>query len=232
MLERACSMPTAPSIAASSCPHCGALAIVEPHAALGFRCAVCGGPRLPLDAPEVDLGAEAQRALKSAGREHTRHVMLSAAGFALGGLGALGLLVATAVLLVASPGLLPSVLTLLACGTPLGAGLWALRAAAAARNQRGEALHAARLAALNDAQAVLGALDAKRVSQLLQVDTDQAELLLAEASVATLLEQAVAPRVRVDAAPAAPLATMEPEAEVEVDASPNEAPLTRKSTET
>jgi len=222
-------MPTAHSIAASSCPHCGALAIVEPHAALGVRCAVCGGPRLALDAPEVELGAEAQAALKNAGREHTRHVMLSAAGLALGGLGALGLLVATAVLLVASPGLLPSVLTLLACGTPLGAGLWALRAAAAARSQRSEALHAARLAAVNDAQAVLGSLDAARVSQLLQIDSDQAELLLAEASVATLLEQAAGPRVRVDAEPAAAPAT--PEAETETEASPTEAPLARKSTE-
>jgi hypothetical protein len=226
-------MPTAHSIAASSCPHCGAFAIVEPHAALGLRCAVCGGPRLALDAPEVQLGAAAQAALKSAGRQHTRHVMLSAAGLALSGFGALALLVATAVLLAASPGLLPTVLTLLACSAPLGAGLWTLRAAGAARSQRSEALHAARLAALNDAQAVLGALDATRVSQLLQIDDEQAELLLAEASVATLLEPA-APRLRVDGEPAAPPATPEAgaEADAEVDASPTQAPLTRKSTET
>ncbi len=222
-------MPTARSSAASSCPHCGALAIVEPHAALGLRCAVCGGPRLVLDAPEVELGASAQAALKSAGREHTRHVMLSAAGLALSGLGALALLVASAVLLAVSPSLLPTLLTLLACSVPVGAGLWALRAAAAARGQRSEALHAARLAALSDAQAVLGTLDATRVSQLLQVDPEQAELLLAEASVAALLEQA-APRLRVDAEPAAPPAAAEP-AQAAVDASPTEAPLARKSTE-
>jgi hypothetical protein len=154
--------------------------------------------------------------------------MLSAAGLALSGLGVLGLLVAIAVLLAASPGLLPTLLTLLACGAPLGAGLWALRAAARARGQRGEALHAARLAALGDAQAMLGALDAKRASQLLQIDTEQAELLLAEASVATLLEQAAEPRLRVDPEPATAVATPE----TEVEASPTEASLTRKSTET
>ncbi|HKY35483.1 MAG TPA: hypothetical protein VJN18_06080 [Polyangiaceae bacterium] len=219
-------MSIARSSAASSCPHCGALAIVEPHAALGFRCAVCGGPRLVLDAPEVELGAPAQAALKTAGRKHTRHVVLSAAGLALSGLGALALLVASGVLLAASPGLLPTLFTLLACSVPLGVGLWALRAAAAARSQRSEALHAARLAALSDAQTALGALDGTRASQLLQIDPEQAELLLAEASVAALLEQA-APRLRVDAEPAAPPATPEATA----DASATEAPLLRKSTE-
>jgi putative exporter of polyketide antibiotics len=52
--------------------------------------------------------------------------------------------------------------------------------------------------ALNDAQAILGELDAARVSELLRVDADQAELLLAEASVAALLGQAAQPRLRIE----------------------------------
>jgi hypothetical protein len=225
MLERA-SMPSTDSIAASRCQHCGALAIVEPHAALGFRCAVCGGPRLALAEPGLELGAAAQSGLKNAGQQHTRYVALSAAGFSLLGLGALALLVATGALLAAAPGLMPTLLTLAACSVPLGAGLWALSAAAAARRQRAEALHSARVGAVSDAQAALGALDASRVSELLRIDAEQAELLLAEASVSALLEQVAVPRVRVDAETAS-TALEEPAAE----AGATDVPLTRKGTE-
>lgn len=181
---------------ADSCPHCNVVADVEPHGALGFRCLVCGGPRIPVDAPGVKLSAGTRDALKLAKAEHNKHLLLSAAGLALLGLSGLSLLAAGLVLLAASPGLVATVMTLVACAVPLAGGAWGLGRAAAARRARQQVLHGARSSALADAQAVLGVLDAQRAAQLLRIDAEQAELLLAEASVASLLESP--PRLRVD----------------------------------
>jgi hypothetical protein len=182
---------------AGSCPHCNVVADVEPHPALGFRCLVCGGPRVLVDAAGVELSGATRAALKSAKTHHTKQLLLSAAGFSLLGMGGLSLLMASAVLLAVSPGLLLTLFTLLACCVPLAGGAWGLMRAAAARQTRSEALHSAGSSALADAQAVLGPLDAQQAAQLLRVDADQAELLLAEASVASLLAQAAPPRTRV-----------------------------------
>jgi len=190
---------------ASRCPHCDALSDVESHPALGFRCLVCGGPRIALDVAGVTPSAPTQALLKAAGHEQTKHVMFSAAGFLLVGMGALALLIATAVVSTAAPALVATLATYLGAGTPLVAGLLALSRAAAARRLRGESLRAAQISALCDVQAVTGVLKAERVGQLLRVSPERAELLLAEASVSTLLDQAPAPRLRVEAlAPAAP----------------------------
>lgn len=181
------------------CPHCNAVADVEPHAALGFRCLVCGGPRIALDAQFGRPSQATKQALQAAGREQTKHLMFTAAGLLLAGMGGLGLLVATLAVLVASPGVLAALAAFAAAGVPSVAGLLTLRRAAGAHKQRAEALHAARLAALSDAQAVTGPLDAARAAGLLRIAPEQAELLLAEASVAALLQPMPEPKLRVDA---------------------------------
>lgn len=188
---------------ANRCPHCNAVADVEPHAALGFRCLVCGGPRLAFDLDGVGLGAKSQAELVRAGTEQTKHLMFTAGGLSLLGLGGLGLLVATIVVLAASPGVVPTVAALLGSLVPLAAGAWALSRAARARTGRGEAIQRARVAAMADVQAVTGTLEAARVASIMRIEPEQAELLLAEASVATFLNEAPAPRVRVDAEAAA-----------------------------
>jgi hypothetical protein len=180
------------------CPHCHAIADVEPHAALGFRCLVCGGPRIALDARFGAPSQATKQALLAAGREHTQHLMFTAAGLLLAGMGALGLVVATLAVLAASPGVLATLAALSAAAVPSVAGLLTLRRAAGARKQRAEALHAARLAALGDAQAVAGPLDATRAAGLLRIDPERAELLLAEASVAALLQPTPEPKLRVE----------------------------------
>lgn len=214
------------------CPHCNAIADVEPHAALGFRCLVCGGPRVALDTPEVALGAAAQSALTKAGTEQTKNLMWSGAGAVLTGMGALALLIATLVVGAAAPGEVATAAAYLAALAPLLAGLWSLSRAAVARRQRGQALHAAEVAALGDAQAVLGALTAPRAAQLMRISPERAELLLAEASVATLLAEAPAPKLRVDpseARGATELSESSPETASDVSAP---AAVTRRDTET
>jgi hypothetical protein len=181
----------------NSCPHCGATADVERDEALGFRCLVCGGPRVAIDIAGVALGPSVDRALTSARRQHRRHLAFSAAGLVLASLGGLGLLIASVVALTTSLGLVPALALLLGAALPLGAGAWALRRAASAREQRGRALHDARVTALANAQAVTGVLDGAQVAEAFRLEPGQAELLLAEASVATLLNEAPAPRLRV-----------------------------------
>jgi hypothetical protein len=184
---------------ANRCPHCNAIADVEAHAALGFRCLVCGGPRIALDQAGVTPSAQTRARLAGAAREQTKHVMFSAAGFSLAAMGMLALVIAVAVVSAASPGLVPALATYFGATVPLVAGLFALGRAATARRLRGEELRAAQVSALSDLQAVTGVLDAERAARLLRVSPERAELLLAEASVSALLEEAPAPRLRVEA---------------------------------
>jgi hypothetical protein len=198
------------------CPHCTAIADVQPHPTLGFVCRVCGGPRIAIDARFAVPSQSTTTALVAAGREQTKHLMFSAAGFLLGGMGALGLLIASVVVLAASPGLVPSLAAFLAASVPFVAGLLALRRAAQARAQRSEALHSARVAALGDVQAVTGPLDATRAAEILRLDPEQAELLLAERSVLALLRDTPEPRLRVEP----PRATVLDESVAEAEAGP------------
>jgi hypothetical protein len=180
------------------CPHCHTIADVEPHAAFGFRCLVCGGPRIALDAELGAPGPEVTSLLGAAGHEQTKHLMYSAVGLLLGGMGALGLLISAIVVLASSPGALPSAMAFLGASVPLVAGLLALTRAARSRKARDEALHAARVSTLQSAQQQLGTLDASRAARLLRVSPEQAELMLAEVSVSALLSPSPEPRLRVE----------------------------------
>lgn len=181
------------------CPHCNATADVEPSATLGFRCLVCGGPRIALSLPNVTLGARTRSALATAASEQAKHLMYSAAGFLLAGMGALAVLIASAVVLTTSPEPWATAATYLAAGAPLAAGLWALARARTARLLRGEGLRTAQISALADVQATTGPLTAAQVAEALRLGPERAELLVAELSVAALLDDAPPPRLRVDA---------------------------------
>ena len=204
------------------CPHCSAVADVQPNATLGFRCLVCGGPRIALDVPNVALGARTRAALVTAASEQAKHLMYSAAGFLLAGMGGLAVLIATAVVLTASPEPLATAATYLAAGAPLAAGLWALARARTARMLRGEGLRTAQISALADVQATTGPLTAAQAAAALRIGPERAELLLAELSVAALLDEAPPARLRIDA----PAATQPSAPTTELsDAAPDQAAL-------
>jgi hypothetical protein len=124
--------------------------------------------------------------------------MLTAAGLLLAGMGALSLLVATLAALSPIGPALVKVGVMAAASVPGVVAFVALRFAATARRRRAVALHAARLSALADARAVTAPLDAARAASLLRIDPEQAELLLAEVSVAALLQPGPEPRLRVE----------------------------------
>lgn len=217
---RACGRPLAPGSAVCAacgaahgeskrCPHCSAVADVEPHPALGFRCLVCGGPRVALDVTGVLPGAVTNAALERAGKHQTEHLVYSAAGWVLTAMGALSLVIAALVVLSASPGWVPTLAVFLGALVPVAAGVAALARASGARKRRAEALRAAEVSALGDVQAVTGLLDSKRAGEILRVSPERAELLLAEASVAALLEPGPAPRLRVPGAAPTELGDLE-----------------------
>lgn len=193
---------------ANRCPHCHAVADVEPHAPLGFRCLVCGGPRVALNISSVVPSPATQAALASAAKRQTEQLAYTSAGLVLVAMGALALLIATVVVAAATPGVVPTIAAYLGALVPVLGGALALARGATARTRRGEALHAAQVSALGDVQAVTGVLDAARVAEVMRLPPERAELLLAEASVASLLEQAPAPRVRVLASGATELGPM------------------------
>jgi hypothetical protein len=184
------------------CPHCHVVADVQPHPALGFSCLVCGGPRLALDAPDATLSPVAEQLLTRAGTEQTKHIMYTAAGALLLAMGALALALVSGVVVIAQPGVLPTLAAYAAALVPALAGLTALVGAAKARRARGQALRQAQVHTMAQLQAQRGALDATGAAQILRIPPERAELVLAEAAVATLLEEAPAPRLRVAAPPA------------------------------
>lgn len=191
---------------ANRCPHCQAIADVEAHAP-GFRCLVCGGPRVALNIPSVVPSARTNVELRNAGAEQTKRLVFGAAGLALAGMGVLALLVTSVVLLSTNPTAWLTLAAYVASSVPLATGFYALARAGRASKAGAEALRAAQVSALGDVQAVTGVLEAKRVSEIMRITPERAELLLAEASVATLLNEAPLPRVRVDS-PKAPERTV------------------------
>jgi hypothetical protein len=120
------------------CPHCQAVADVTPSAALGFCCVVCGGPRLSSELPQAE--PPVSELLESAGRQQTKHLMFSAAGAVLLGMGALALVVVNGVVAVAAPGTLPSLAAYAGASVPTLSGIVVLVGAAKARTLRARAL--------------------------------------------------------------------------------------------
>lgn len=155
---------------------------------------------MALNVPGVTPSAATLSALRGAGKHQTQHVMYSAAGAVLTLMGALALVIATLVVVAASPGVAPTLAAYLGAAVPAVAGVFSLARAAGARKQRSAELYTAQVAALSDVQAVTGVLDARRIAEIMRLSPERAELLSAEASVASLLEPGAAPRLRVPSA--------------------------------
>lgn len=187
--------------AANQCPHCDAVADVERHRTLGFRCLVCGGPRVAMDIQGVVPSARTNDALRSAGKEQSQYLVLGAAGLALMGMGVLALLVATLAVVAVSPSTALTAAAYAASAVPLLTGAAALFRAHRVRKLRAESLLRARASALGDVQAVTGVLPVERVSSVLRLSKEASELVLAEAAVASYLNEAPPPRARVAATP-------------------------------
>ena len=166
------------------CPHCRAVADVEPSDRLRYRCRICGGPRVPADAPDVARSGREIRLLQQARRDDIRAALLRAGGVALFGSFGMSLLVTLFVLAVATPGVIGSVAALAACAVPLLLGVYVYRKGAAARSAVKDSLDKAWLLVASDVVQGRAELPkADELAKILRIDEARAELLLAELSV-------------------------------------------------
>ncbi len=161
------------------CPHCGVVADVEPATRLRYRCRVCGGPRVPLDSPEIERTDGERRALKRAQRLRFRHAAWWVATAALGGLGLLSLLVTLGVLLAVTPGTIGFVVALMAASAPLLLATYAARRTRQWSRQLQDELDTAwRQVAADVVAHGDGEVNAEHLAQLLRVEPEEAERLL------------------------------------------------------
>jgi hypothetical protein len=201
---------------ANRCPHCKSVADVEPHDKLRFRCRVCGGARVPLDATDVVRTGRELGPLAASQKARLKSAAWKVGSVSSGVFGVISLLVALLVLGIASPGVFATMLTLLLVSVPFG-----LAALAWQRAQRHDKESQS---AIDDAWALVASdlmrareteLTSTDLAQAMHISADQAELLLARLSVQDFVKARVtdegelaystrdvpAPRTRVDGEP-------------------------------
>jgi hypothetical protein len=166
------------------CPHCRSVADLEPHGTLRFRCRVCGGPRVPLEAPDAVRTGREQPLLAVAQSARMRAAAFKVGSASAGGFGLLSLLIALVVLGLASPGFLATLATLVVVAVPLVVSLLAWRRAKRHEQELDRALDDAWALVASDLIRQRGAeLTASELAAAMRLSEQQAELLLARLSV-------------------------------------------------
>lgn len=174
------------------CPHCHAVADVEPSGALRYRCRVCGGPRVPLDAENVVRSGREIPVLERAQRARTRANAWRIGSAVVGAFGIVSLLVAVLVLFAVSPGALATSGLLVAVGAPFLLALWAWTMGTRAARDRDAAIDEAWGIVAADATRDLGAdIQALDLARMLRTDEARAEHLLARLSAEDLVHARV-----------------------------------------
>jgi hypothetical protein len=168
------------------------VADVEPHAKLRFRCRVCGGPRVPLDDPEVVRTGRERPLLTRAQTARMREAAFKLGSASVGGFGLLSLLISLVVLGLVSPGLFATLASLLVVAVPFAVAFFAWR-----RAQR----HAKEIEhSLDDAWALVASdllrqrgteLTAAELATAMRSSEQQAELVLARLNVDDLVRARV-----------------------------------------
>ncbi len=166
------------------CPHCRAVADVEEHAKLRFRCRVCGGPRVPLDDPEVVRTGRERPLLAQAERARMRAAAWKVGAGSVGAFGAFSLLIALIVLGIASPGLIATLATLLVVSVPFVFAVLAWRRATRQSADIDRSLDDAWTLVASDLMRQRGSeATAADLARAMRVSEAQAELILARLSV-------------------------------------------------
>lgn len=227
---RACSKPIAPGEnrcgACGSpqsddiqCPLCGAVANTSPDAEFGYKCDVCGGPRVPVADSRVSTGGREGELLRVADKARHDRAKRRALAIGLGvvGAGLLGIGLVTS-LLFATLGVPVAV---------LGAFSFVGAYLAAQSGQRaGKAIPAAIDGAWEAAAAAavdsLGTATAETLAKALGIELSRAEELLARLEVSDLARAdgrgVYTTRARIAAPTEEPVAELEAAAEAKSDA--------------
>jgi hypothetical protein len=213
------------------CPHCKSVADVEPHDILRYRCRVCGGPRVPLDAADVVRTGRERAPLALAQKSRMKSAAWKVGAISSAGFGLISLVVALLVLGLASPGFVATLLTLAIVSVPLAVAVLAWRRA---KREDRTAQNA-----IDDAWSLVASdwmrnrdseLTADDLAHAMRISNEQAELLLARLSVQDFVQARVtdegdlaystrdipAPRARVEGEPAETELALEEEAEADL----------------
>jgi hypothetical protein len=162
------------------CPHCGAIADLEPSKALRYRCKVCGGPRVPSDDVAVKRSGSETPALERAQRAHRIATAWRVGAGVVAGFGGLSLLIALLVLGVVTPGVLGTLATLFGTLVPFVLAFVFWRRGGAEYQKVTDALDEAwQRVAAEVIAAHGGELTAAELAKTLRSDTSTAERMLA-----------------------------------------------------
>jgi hypothetical protein len=162
------------------CPHCNNEAGTEPHRELRYRCRICGGPRVALNAPAALLGPRTEEALRVAQRSRRERVAWRAASVALLGFAAFAITITLFVLWATSAGALATTLSALLLAAPALGGLWcALKARRRTQSIASALGEAWRSGARDVLEGVDREFTSSELARVLGLPTTETETLLA-----------------------------------------------------
>ncbi len=177
------------------CPHCHAVADVEPSPEARFVCAVCGGVRIPIDDPKVVRSAEALEFLKRATAARSAKAVWRVIAILVAAFGAFSGLVLWVALSYAQPPTLASVVAGLAVAVPFVFAFFAWQRSRASAAVFAPALEKAWIGAAADiARSRGGELDAAELAKLTRITEGDADKLLSRMSAESLLASSVTPQ--------------------------------------
>lgn len=171
------------------CPHCGVVAGVDRDRGVG-RCRVCGKARIALADPATERSGRETALLRRAEAERRQQWIRSGVAVAFGGLALFALLVA-AVLLATKLTVLSLVGFALAVAGGGGGAAFAQQARRATRHRRRLLADAERIVAADMLRSHSGSLAPSELARALGVETQQAELMLAEIEIDDFLHARV-----------------------------------------
>jgi hypothetical protein len=147
------------------CPHCHAIADVEPSPEARFVCAVCGGVRIPIDDPKVVRSAEQLELLKRATAARSARTIWRIVAILVACFGAFSGLVLWVTLSFARPPTVAIVVAVLAVLVPIAFGIFAALRSRSSGTGLAPALDKAWVAAAADiARSRGGELDAAELA--------------------------------------------------------------------
>lgn len=168
-----------------TCPLCGATTGCSPDPEFRYRCDVCGGPRVPVQAPRKRAGAKEQAALKRAeasrkSRAKSRAGAIAAGLSAIGVVGMLGLTGILSVVFGWNIGLWLFAAGLVSAGPLAGLTSWLASRSSRLSKEIPAAIDEAWMAAATDVvDQSKTPVTAASLAKALRIDEPQAEELLA-----------------------------------------------------
>ncbi len=174
------------------CPHCHAIAGVEPSPEARFLCAVCGGVRIPIEDPKVTHSPEQIEHLKRATNARSAGAVWQMVAAIVGAFGIFSVLVLWLAITVAHPPLVASVVAALAVMVPFAFAVLAWRRSRACLADFAPAFDKAWIAAAADvARSRGGTLDRAELAKVTRITEQEADKVLARMSAESLATSSV-----------------------------------------